>query len=182
MSTNSTSLKTNRRNPCAAARRKRGGTIINIITAVVFFGLIALGVLWVIKQTGKATQQYGEAMIDTSHKASALKCQMNMRSIYQNLQVYAMENEKYPSSQQELVDYCGDSRLFHCNEPNAPMYVYIPGQRGDMPPTNVLLYEPGPVHEGKCNVLFANGQTALLTPDELKQAIAATAATLRRGR
>ncbi len=160
----------------------RGGTIINIITAVIFFGLLAFSILWIIKQFGQAGQQYSEVLIDTSHKASALKCQMNMRSIYQTLQVYAMENEKFPSSQQELVSYCGDSRLFRCNEPNAPMYVYIPGQRNDMPPTNVLVYEPEPVHEGKSVVLFLNGQMAMLTPDELRQAIAVTAGALRRGR
>lgn len=161
---------------CAGRRQARGGAIINLITAIIFFGLIALGVLWVIKQTGQATQQYGQAMINTSNKASVIKCQMNLRSIYQSLQVYALENETFPSSQQELVDFCGDSRLFHCNEPNAPMYVYIPGQRNDMPATNVLLYEPAAVHEGRCSVLFLNGQKALLTPDELKQAIEATLA------
>ena len=102
---------------------------------------------------------------------------MNLRSIYQSLQLYALENDAYPSSQEELVRYCGDSRLFHCDEPNAPMYVYIPGQRGDMPPTNVLLYEPEPVHGGQCSVLFLNGQMALLTPEELKLAVEATKAS-----
>ncbi|MBN1510305.1 MAG: hypothetical protein JW955_25885 [Sedimentisphaerales bacterium] len=160
----------------------RGGTIINIITAVIFFGLLAFSILWIIKQFGQAGQQYSEVLIDTSHKASAMKCQMNMRSIYQTLQVYAMENEKFPSSQQELVSYCGDSRLFRCSEPNTPTYVYIPGQRNDMPPTNVLVYEPEPVHEGKSVVLFLNGQIAVLAPDELRQAIAVTAGALRRGR
>ncbi len=163
-------------NGYTATHRTRGGTVVNHITAIVFFGLIALGVLWVMKQAGQATQQYGQAMIDTSYKASVIKCQMNMRSIYQSLQLYVMENDAFPSSQEELVNYCGDSRLFHCDEPNAPMYVYIPGQGGNMPPTNVLLYEPKPVHGGQCNVLFANGQIALLTPEELKQAIETTKA------
>lgn len=158
--------------------RLHGGTIINVITAVIFFGLIAFGVLWVIRQVGQATQQYSEVMVTTTDRASALKCQMNMRSIYQSLQLYVLENGTFPSSQQELVDYCGDSRLFHCNEPNAPMYVYLAPCRGDVPATNVLLYEPVPVHEGRSTVLFANGQIALLAPDELKQAIDATLATL----
>ncbi|MBN1361846.1 MAG: hypothetical protein JW993_14715 [Sedimentisphaerales bacterium] len=157
-------------------RRARGGTIINILTAVIFFVAIAFGILWVIKQFGQAGQQYSQAMIDTSNKASVIKCQTNLRSIYQSLQVYAIENESFPSSQEELVRYCGDSRLFRCSEPNAPTYVYIPAQRSDASPLSVLLYEPAPVHEGKCSVLFAGGQIALLAPEELKQAIDATLA------
>lgn len=163
------------------AHRLHGGTIINVITAVVFFGLIAFGVLWVIKQVGQATQQYGEVMVTTADRASALKCQMNMRSIYQSLQLYALADGTFPSSQRELVDYCGDSRLFRCNEPNAPTYVYLAPPRGAVPPTNVLLYEPVPVHEGRSTVLFANGQIALLAPDELEKAIDATLANLRQG-
>ncbi len=172
MSIESTCRKTGRR----TVRHACGGTIVNILTALIFFGAIAFGILWVMKQFGQAGQQYSQAMVDTSDRASALKCQMNMRSIFQSLQLYAIENDAYPSSQEELVRYCGDSRLFHCSEPNAPMYVYIPGQRGDMAPTNVLLYEPAPIHEGKCTVLFAGGQIALLAPDELKQVINATLA------
>lgn len=172
MSTDATSVRSTHE----IVRRARGGTIVNVVVAIVFFGLIALGVLWVIKQTGQTTRQYGQALTDTTDKASAMKCRMNMRSIYQSLQVYALENETFPSSQQELVDYCGDSRLFRCSEPNAPIYVYVPGQRSDLPGTNVLLYEPTSVHEGRCCVLFVNGQTVLLTPAELEQALEATKA------
>jgi hypothetical protein len=160
-----------------------GGTIINLITAVVFFGLLALGVLWVIKKTGEAGQQYSTAMIQTSHKASALKCQTNLRAIWQSIQTYAISNESLPPTEEALKDYCGyGSRLFHCDEPNAPQYVYIPGQSLDMPPTNVLLYEPVPVHDGKCSVLFLGGQMAMLSPEELKLAVEATVAGIKQGR
>jgi hypothetical protein len=164
------------------AARTRGGAIINIITALVFFGLLGLGIWWVIKTTGEAGQQYTNAMIETSHKASALKCQTNMRTIWQNLQMYAISNESFPASQKELMNWCDNSRLFHCNEPNAPEYVYIPGQTGDMPAANVLLFEPAPVHDGRCNVLFLNGQMELLAPEELKRVIEATLVRIRRGR
>ena len=148
-----------------------GGTIINIITAVVFFGLIALGIMWIMKTTGEAGQQYATAMVRTQDKAIAVSCQMNLRSIGQNLQMYAISNEGFPASQQELVSFCGNTRLFRCPDPNGADYIYIPGQRGDMPATNVLVYEPKPVHNGKCNVLFLSGQTAALTPEELRQAL-----------
>jgi prepilin-type processing-associated H-X9-DG protein len=163
-----------------AGTRANGGAIINIITALVFFGLIAFGVWWVIKTTGEAGQQYTDAMINTSHKASALKCQMNMRTIWQNLQMYAISNGSFPASQQELMNWCGNTRLFHCDEPNAPQYVYIPGQTGDMPAANILLFEPEPVHNGRCNVLYLGGQIELITPEELKRAIEATLVRLRQ--
>ncbi len=165
-------------------RQAWGGTIINLLTAVIFFGLIALGVLWILKIAGRAGQEYSDAMIQTSHKASAIKCQNSLRTIYQSIQIYALSNDELPSSQESLKEYCGyGSRLFHCDEPNAPEYVYIADQNMNMPPTNVLLYEPAPVHEGQCSVLFLGGQIAMLSPEELKLAVEATIAGMgQRGR
>lgn len=160
-------------------RAMRGGSIINILFGVIFFGLMAMGIWWIFKQIGDAGQQYTTVMIDTSHRASALKCQTNMRSIYQSIQMYAMSNDEFPASQERLVEYCGYSRLFRCDEPNAPPYVYIPGQTGNMPPLNVLVYEPAPVHEGRSAVLFLGGQITMLTPEELKPAIEATTAQIK---
>jgi prepilin-type processing-associated H-X9-DG protein len=169
-----------RRNPrMSGPRRARGGTIINILTAVVFFGLLALGILWIMKTAGEAGKQYTTAMINTQDKATALTCQMNLRSIAQSLQVYAISNEGFPDSQQELVTFCGSSKLFRCSDPNGAEYVYIPGQRGDMPATNVLVYEPKPVHNGRCNVLLLDGQIVSLRPEELNQAVQATQARRR---
>ena len=159
--------------------RRRGGTIVNVLTAVIFFGLLGAGIWWVFKQVGDAGEQYTTAMVDTSHRASALKCQMNMRSISQSLQMYAMSNDELPGSQERLVEYCGSSRLFRCDEPNAPPYVYIPGQNPGMPPSNVLVYEPQPVHEGRSVVLFLGGQISMLTPEELKPAVEATIARIK---
>jgi len=161
-------------------RRRRGGTIINVIVGIVFFGGIAMGVWWVFKQVGSAGQQYTTAMINTSNKASALKCQMNMRSIYQSIQVFAMSDGEFPATQERLIETCGSSRIFRCDEPNAPPFVYIPDQRPDMPPSNVLVYEPEPVHEGHSAVLFLGGQIAMLTPEELQPALQATRAQIRQ--
>ncbi len=151
-----------------------GGTIINIITAVVFFGLMALGIMWIMKTFGEAGQQYTTAMVQTQDKASAVSCQMNLRAIGQNLQMYAIGKEGFPANQQELMSFSGNTRLFRCPDPNGADYIYIPGQRSDMPATNVLVYEPRPVHNGKCNVLFLGGQIAALTPGELREALEMT--------
>ena len=35
-----------------------GGTIINVLTGLIIFGLIGYGVYWIMKTTGQAGQQY----------------------------------------------------------------------------------------------------------------------------
>ena len=158
------------------AHRKNppGGTIINIIFALIFFGLIAFGVMWVMKSAGDAGRQYTDAMVDTKLKAVDVKCQMNIRAIHQCLQVYALSNGEFPESQEALERECGGSRLFQCPDPNGPKYIYIPGQNASMPGQNILLYEPQAVHNGRSNVLRLNGQIEALTPEELQPAILRT--------
>ena len=156
-----------------------GGTIINLLFALIFFGLIGLGVWWVIKSYGEAGQQYTQTMIDTKYTAETVKCQTNLRTIAQNIQIYAISNEGFPSSLQDLIQWSGSTQLFKCPAPDAGEYVYIPGQRSDMSPSNVLLYESKPVHDGRCSVLRLGGQIELLTPEELQQALAQTQASLR---
>jgi hypothetical protein len=155
-----------------------GGTIINVITAIIFFGLIALGVLWVIKNVGEAGQQYTEGMIGAQNKALAVTCQTNLRTIGQNIQMYAISNDSFPPSLVALIEFSGSTQLFQCPDPEGGKYVYIPGQNNNMPPTNILVYEPKPVHNGRCNVLRLNMQIELLSPEELQQAVEQTMASL----
>jgi hypothetical protein len=156
-----------------------GGTIINIVTAIIIFGLIALAVLWVIKNMGQAGQQYTEGMVKTQNKAITVKCQMNLRAIGQNIQIYAISNDSIPPSLEALIEFSGSTQLFQCPDPEGGKYVYIPGQNSSMPPANILVYEPNPVHNGHCNVLRLNSQIELLSPEEVQQAVAQTLAGLR---
>ncbi len=155
------------------------GTLVNIVTALIILGLIGFGLWWLIKSFGQAGQQYSETLIDTRYTAITVKCQMNLRTIWQNLQMYAVANGSFPSSSEALVEWSGNSRLFRCPASDGQKYVYIPGQNGDLPPQNVLVYEPGAVHDGRCSVLLLGGQIGLLTPDELKVAVARTLASLK---
>jgi hypothetical protein len=157
----------------------RGGTIINIIVALIFFGLLACGILWLIKSFADVGQQYNEAMVKTTYRAETVKCQTNLRAIGQNIQMYAISNDEFPPSLAALVEYSGMTQLFRCPAADGESYVYIPGQNAAMPPTNILLYEPKPVHDGRCSVLRLGGQLELLTPEELQQAITQTLATLQ---
>jgi hypothetical protein len=163
------------------ARRadSHGGTTINIVTAIIFFGLIALAILWVIKNLGQAGQQYADSMVKTKYTAITVKCQMNMRAIGQNIQTYAMSNDSFPPSLKALIAWSGSTQLFECPATEGGRYVYIPGQNSSMPPTNILLYETRPVHDGRCSVLRLGGQIELLSPEQVKQAVAQTLAGLR---
>ena len=162
-------------------KAKSGGTIIDVVTIVIFLALVGAGVWWVIKAWGQAGQQYATGMINTTNQARQVACMGNLQAIAQTLQAYAVGNDSYPSSQEELMRYAGyGSRLFHCPDPNGSAYVYIPCKGGDLPPTNVLVYETKPVHDGRCLVLFYGGQVDALTPEQLRQAVDATMANLRR--
>ena len=153
---------------------QRGGTIINVITAIIFFGALAFGILWIFKTLGQTSQQYGESIVDTQSSAQTLKCQTNMRAIWQNLNMYNISEGGFPESQEALMDWCGNTRLFKCPAGDRQQYIYIPGQKPGMSQLNVLLYESEPVHDGRCNVLFLGGQIESLTTEELKLAIAQT--------
>lgn len=164
----------------ALSAKRRGGTIANIITAVIFFGLIAAGIFWVIKTAGDMGGQYAQTMVSTQNQAKLLKCQQNLYAINQGVRLYGLSNDKLPDTFDDLVNEVGDSRVFQCPEPNSPKYVYIPGQTLDSPSDNILLYEPKPVHDGRGNVLRVSGAIDLLTPEELQAALQQTKAHLRR--
>jgi hypothetical protein len=158
---------------------RTGGTVINIITAVIFFGLIVFGVMWVMKQTGEQVEQYSQGMVTAQNKATTTSCQLNLKSIYTNLQMYAIENNQFPDSLEEIVSWSGDSRLYKCPDPDGQEYIYIPGQRLNSPGSNIIMYESEPVHNGGCNVLRVNGAIDLISPEELEIAIRETKAHLR---
>lgn len=162
------------------SRRKHGGTIVNIIVALVFFGALGYGIMWLIKGFGEAGEQYGQAMVQAKHDATSVTCQMNMRAIGQNLQMYAISNGTFPSSMEELIDFSGSTQLFKCPSDEGQQYKYLPGQGPGSSDSNIVLFEPKAVHDGRACVLRLGGQTEMLTPEELQQAVAQTLADLRR--
>lgn len=161
------------------SRREHGGTIVNIIAALVFFGLLGYGIMWLMKGFGQAGQQYGETMVQAQHDATSVKCQMNLRAIGQNLQMYAITNGTFPPSLEELIDFSGNTQLFQCPLPEGEQYEYIPGQRGNSSDQNIVLFEPKAVHDGRACVLRLGGQTEMLTAEELQQAVAQTLSGVR---
>lgn len=161
-------------------KNQSGGTIINVITAIIFFGALVFGILWIFKTLGQTSQQYSETIVDTQSSAKTMKCQTNMRAIWQSLNVYVVSKGGFPESRDDLMDYCGNTRLFKCPAGDKQQYIYIPGQKPGMSQMNVLIYEPEPVHDGKCNVLFLGGQIEALTPEELKIIVARTLSSIQQ--
>ena len=156
--------------------------LVGIVMLVIVLGLLGFGVWWIIKSVGEAGSQYGEALVDTKRKATALQCQLNLRTIWQNLRIYAIEKESFPPSLKTLVDWGADSQLLRCTAPDGGEYVYIPGQNGNMPGQNVLVYELKAAHDGRCNLLRVNGQVDLLTPEQVQAAVTKTYIRLRERR
>ena len=147
----------------------RKGRIIDVVfIALVLFG-VGYGIHWLIKAGGKATKDYGTAMVNTRDNSLTLSCQSNMRSIWQSLQVAAASDWEYPKTMADLISQTGDSRVFHCPDPNGSDYVYLPPKRIDSDTPTIILYEPSPAHNGQCNVLLSTGEITQLPLDELKQ-------------
>jgi len=158
------------------------GKLIGIVISLIVLGLLGFGVVWIVKSMGEAGSQYTGAMVNTKRKAVALQCQMNLNNIWQNLRMYAIEKESFPPSLKALVDWGADSQLLHCPAPDGGQYVYIPGQNGNMPGQNVLVYELKAAHDGRCNLLRVNGQMELLTPEQVQAEVSKTYIRLRERR
>ncbi len=164
----------------AYSKREYGGTIINIVTALIFFGVLGYSIMWLIKGFGEAGEQYGEVMIQAKLDATSVSCQMNMRAIGQNLQMYAISNGTFPASLEELMEFSGNTRLFKCPSPEGEQYEYIPGQGGNASDQNIVLFEPKAVHDGRAGVLRLGGQTEMLTSEQLEEVLALTLVNLKR--
>ena len=158
------------------------GKLIAIVISLIVLGLLGLGVWKIIKSMEEAGSQYTGAMVNTKRKAVALQCQMNLTTIWQNLRMYAIEKKGFPPSLKTLVDWGADSKLLRCSAPDGGQYLYVPGQNGNMPGQNVLVYELKAAHEGRCNLLRVNGQVDLLTPEQVQAEVTKTYIRLRERR
>ena len=153
----------------ATGSRFRKGRAIDTIFVVLVLAGLGYGVYWIIKAGGQATEQYGTAVVNTQNKSMALTCQMNMRSIWQTLQVAAVSDWTYPKDLADLKRQAGNTQIFECPDPNGSEYVYVPPKRLDSDTPTIILFEPNPVHNGQCNVLLSTGEITQLPLEDLKR-------------
>jgi hypothetical protein len=147
------------------------GKLINIIVVAGLFAALVTGAYFVIKMFTQTGEQYGQALIHAHEVSADAACALQMTNVHTTLQTAAEGADgKFPPS---MTEFYSPSQ-FHCPDPNGPAYQYIPGQNWSMPPTNVLVYEATPAHEGKCTVLRLNGRVELLTPQQVQAAVEQT--------
>lgn len=163
-----------------SARRsiRPGGTAINVITGLIVLALAILAISWIVRQWGRAAEEYTGGIIQTKQNSESVTCQMNMRTIGQNIQIYALTNEEFPASMEELRQFSGGSQLFRCPDREGAEYIYVPGQTNEMSGSNILAYEPNAVHDGQCSVLLLNGTVGLIGPEQLDAALKRTQAEI----
>ncbi len=110
-------------------------------------------------------------------------CAADLRGIGQAMYIYAQDDNKFPPGFDAVVkaNYT-TPRQFICPSTAATeadgldaCYVYIPGQRPDSNPTNVLVYEKPENHGGEgSNVLFVDGHVEFMTNDQVKRLVRET--------
>ncbi len=147
---------------------RRGGSTTDIVFVLLVLALIGAGIWWLVKQYGQAGRQYSQALIQSQQNATDLSCHMNLRAVFQMLQVAVASEGAYPDSREALHQWCSDPRLLACPDPNGGNYIYIPPKRTDSAALQILLCDPKPAHQGQCSVLYTNGQIGFLTPSEVK--------------
>lgn len=115
----------------------------------------------------KKPEGYFETVIHSKTVTETRMCQVRLRSLGQELRLYAAAEGKFPPS---LADLKNPNLIKSPMRPN-PEYLYIAGQSPNMPPRNILVYLEQTNHENKCHVLYIDGTTASLSPEALKKAL-----------
>ena len=115
---------------------------------------------------------YFETLIASRKAAETTVDMVHMKALWTSLNMHAvMHDGKFPAALKDL----GNPVLLKAPGKTGQPYKYIAGQTSSVPKANILVYEAKPVHrDGKCMVLRANGVVELVTPDQLKQAVAKT--------
>ena len=148
------------------------GSVGSIIAAVVVLGLLAVGIWWVASNLGRAGREYGRGMVSSRDRAVSIACQANLRTIWQFLQLEVASKGRFPASLDALGEIGGGSEVLHCPTSASLRYVYVRGQSPDGPGSNIIVFEPEGVHDGRCCVLRVSGQIEMLTPEEVQAVLA----------
>ena len=152
--------------------------VIIAAVAIAVLGGLVYAIMSLTKHTGQAVDSEFKGVFGAKHTAEAVAAQNNLVLVRDAIRQVEAETGEYPASLQELVDKHMLSPNALRPVPTAPEYVYIAGQKPDMPNDNVLAYSDKPM-QGVCEVLFRDGTLGSMTPEQLQQAIAKTAGTIK---
>ena len=133
------------------------GAVRDTIFIILVLGLIGLGIFYVIRLWGSATEQYATGMIQAHNQGEALACQLNLRAVYVALLTCVTSGDPIPQTKDELLEWCGGNKTFKCPDPNGGQYIYLPPKTIDTPKPVIIAFEPNAVHDGHFHVLFSDG-------------------------
>ncbi len=123
---------------------------------------------------------YTGAVIGSKFHAQNKACQFRLSQLGKALVASSIVEGKFPASLQDLVAEGGvDESMIICPMDDVE-YAYVGGQSLDADRENILVYEDGAAHEGKCHVLYISGVVDSLTPEELADALSRTKRANRR--
>lgn len=150
------------------------GLTKKVIAGVAVLALLA-GLVVVIMKTLKTTAdvggQYGNALIESKHNAEKITRNENHLDLIRGaLKQWAATEDKYPADLQELVKKGMLSPDALRPSADAEPFIYIPGQREDMPADNVLVYD-GDQKQTTVYVLFRDGAIKTMSPEAAKAAV-----------
>lgn len=113
----------------------------------------------------KKPEGYLETVIHSKTFAETRTCQLRLRSLGQELRIYAAAEGKFPASLADLKN----PNLTKSPMRGNPEYIYIAGQSPNTPPRNILVYLEQTNHADKHHVLYIDGTTDSLTPEDLEK-------------
>ena len=109
-------------------------------------------------------------------KASTISCTNNLKQLGLGLMMYAIDNDdKLPANkdwEKTIAEHVGDAKAFVCPACQKHYAYYGNGQLPKDPSSAVILICQGD-HEGKKNVLFADGHVATLSAADVDAAVKA---------
>ena len=118
----------------------------------------------------KKPEGYLQTVIYSRTFAETRKCQTRLRTLSQELRIYASMNEKFPDSLAELRR----PDLTKSPMRDAGSYKYVGGQTPRMDGNNVLVYLEEINHRGKYHVLRLGGTVEEVDPKNLPAELQAT--------
>lgn len=127
----------------------------------------------------KESRGYLGALADALTQAEVTAAKINMRTLAGALGVYESDNGAFPISLDDLVKAQGlsDKVIRSIGKTPRP-FSYIPGQTMKSRRENVLVYDENPIYDRQCLVLRVGGEVELLSPADLREALAQTKARL----
>jgi hypothetical protein len=142
-------------------------------TALALMALLAVAGCSKDDENGETdAPSYPEALGSAHEHSKRKAAEVNLRQLGNALKMYAVSHGRYPDTLADLVQSQAVPGEMIESPVTGKPYVFVTGLEPDAPAGSVILYESQPAYEGEHLVLRTGGGVELLTPAELKSALA----------